>query len=352
MLKNQLMLILMMLPALCQAIVIRHDRPDRDYRTSHADYPYVARFDDGAGVLIGRQWLLTAAHVAQLHSQGGLRHAVLNGTRHEIDRVVLHPDWVLGGPHDVALVRLAAPTERVEPVGIYQGDDEAGKTVQFVGWGDTGNGREGVTAQDGHMRAAQNKVERVDDLHVFFAFDAPPDGLDLEGVSGPGDSGGPALIEEHGKIWTLGVSAFADGEPGRYGVVEIYPRVSRYAEWIRQTMANPPTPDTPTFPDSDLGKVADGFFRAYHRGEDAYVEFMQNHSSPAFLQKRPENRLRKTFRTLQSEHFGKIEIADIQAAGSGNLIVFVRSQLGPAGQFEFELDGDGLLGSIQVARLD
>jgi secreted trypsin-like serine protease len=77
----------------------------------------------------------------------------------------------------------------------------------------------------------------------------------LEGISGPGDSGGPAFITVNGKPCIAGVSSNQrielsgpppkDGSPGgngedvqgRYGVTEVYTRVSKYVSWIRQTMS-------------------------------------------------------------------------------------------------------------------
>jgi secreted trypsin-like serine protease len=76
-------------------------------------------------------------------------------------------------------------------------------------------------------------VERL----LVFRFDAPPGGTDLEGISGPGDSGGPALIERDGRWQVIGVSsgqdANATSREGVYGVTEYYTRVSSYLSWLR-----------------------------------------------------------------------------------------------------------------------
>jgi len=61
----------------------------------------------------------------------------------------------------------------------------------------------------------------------------------MEGISGPGDSGGPAFLKYKGQLCIAAVSSSQDdgglGE-GRYGVRELYPRVSHYRGWLRQVM--------------------------------------------------------------------------------------------------------------------
>jgi secreted trypsin-like serine protease len=69
-------------------------------------------------------------------------------------------------------------------------------------------------------------------------FDAPPGGTQYEGVGGPGDSGGPALLQDGGKTWLVGISsASMNGRPGQYGVTDVYTRVSSYAQWIDRVIA-------------------------------------------------------------------------------------------------------------------
>jgi secreted trypsin-like serine protease len=77
-----------------------------------------------------------------------------------------------------------------------------------------------------------------------FRFDAPGDAgtTALEGISGEGDSGGPAYFERDRVVYVVGVSSGqdprpADGHVGHYGVLEYYPRVSAYADWIHSTMS-------------------------------------------------------------------------------------------------------------------
>lgn len=270
-----------------QAIVIRHDQSDAKYKTDESTYPAVVRFEDGAGVLVGSQWVLTAAHVASLFQAGYIKTARFAGKSVPIADVTIHPEWTMGGPHDVALVRLKHAVTDVVPVKLYQGADEQNKTVRFVGWGDTGNGRTGVATQDGVMRFADNVVNEVDEAHLYFKFDRPPDALELEGVSGPGDSGGPALLEVDGVTYTLGVSAMADGPPGKYGVTEIYPRISQYHSWLHSVMT---PPDDKTDEKAAIRQAGLDWTRYYQAGDldglmTLYVEdaVVALHGQPALF---------------------------------------------------------------------
>src|SRR4029453_15926668 len=102
-----------------------------------------------------------------------------------------------------------------------------------VGFGDFGTPRMKLSRTDGRRRAASNIVVDAGPRRLFMKFDEPPDGTYLEGVGGPGDSGGPALIEIGGHWQVAGISsASMDGKPGQYGVTDVYTRVSSYVDWI------------------------------------------------------------------------------------------------------------------------
>jgi len=222
------------------AIIIRHDRPDERYRALGARFPAVGSVGRaGAGTLIAPQWVLTAAHVAA----GMRKDATITfaGIEYAIERIVVHPRWREMGPADIALVKLTRPVADVRPIAIYHGRDEAGKTIVFVGNGGTGTGLTGPQRpEDGVTRGATNVVDSADDDWLYFTFDEPPSGTDLEGISGPGDSGGPAILETPDSTTIVGVSVY--GRPGTrgrgtYGALEGYTRVSSHAEWIQGVLA-------------------------------------------------------------------------------------------------------------------
>ncbi|MEW6207324.1 MAG: trypsin-like serine protease [Acidobacteriota bacterium] len=222
-----------------QAIIIRHDRDDARYLELGSRYKAVCFIGrDGEGTLIAPLWVLTAAHVAAGIPKNSM--IVTLDREYRIEKIIIHPDWRDGGPHDLALIRLREPVSGIEPVSIYTATDEVGKIVTFVGRGDTGTGLTGPRVMDRKKRGATNKIESADERWLYFTFDDPRTATDLEGISGPGDSGGPALLEKDGKLYTLGVSVW--GRPGKngrgtYGAREGYTRVSRYAQWIEQQTA-------------------------------------------------------------------------------------------------------------------
>ena len=98
---------------------------------------------------------------------------------------------------------------------------------------------EGHIVKDRQLRGAQNRVDGIVDEYLLFTFDAPDsdNALPLEGISGPGDSGGPALWFSDGQPYILGVSSHQGGHgpeqtQGVYGVLEYYTRVSAHRDWI------------------------------------------------------------------------------------------------------------------------
>jgi len=151
------------------------------------------------------------------------------------------------GPNDIGLIKLATPVKEIVPIPVYKDADEVGKQVIFVGRGGTGTGLTGPIHEDRQKRGATNTVESVEREWLHFTFHEPAAATDLEGISGPGDSGGPAFIQKSGKTYVAGLSVW--GQPGKngrgtYGAQEGYTRVSSYSGWIRDTLSGktPPLP--------------------------------------------------------------------------------------------------------------
>jgi secreted trypsin-like serine protease len=230
-------------------IIIRHDRPDEAYRAlgeRFADVNAVVtgradgRVYRGQGTLIGPTWILTAAHVVR---RDGDYEVQVDGRSYRVARIVLHPLFSLeAAVHDIALLELAEPVQSDRYAQLYRGADEAGLGVIKIGTGGFGDGVTGFREQERVLRGATNRVAVVDEWRLEFVFDAPGSEhvTELEGIAGPGDSGNAALIESGGRILIVGVGSHQRGSgdtQGKYGVTEVYERVSAYADWIDQVIS-------------------------------------------------------------------------------------------------------------------
>lgn len=232
------------LPFFTRAIVIRHDVPDEKYSAKPSDFPPLATlYSIGVhGTLIDPQWVVTAAHaVFCMNPEQKLKvgtELVSVANRYS------HPSYTLGGIHDIALIKLKNPVVSVKPATLFSSKTEKGMITWFIGAGGTGTGIQGETIgykeNKGKLRQAQNKILDTTEADIVFKFEKGAKGLPLEGVSGNGDSGGPAYIRRGDEYILLGISSRADSPDhnvGEYGVTELYTRISSYENWIKQIIS-------------------------------------------------------------------------------------------------------------------
>ncbi len=194
---------------------------------------------NGMGTLIRPDWVVSAAHIA---AEIPLNEAIeIGGRAIAIQQIVLHPHFqnaTLNKPfaeNDIALIQLKQPIKSVSPLPLYRSQDEQQQQTVLMGRGDFGNGLTGPDQVDGKLRMATNRVEKVEPQWLLLKFDAPPESTELEGIAGPGDSGGPALLAVKTGWALAGVrSTQASGRLGEgyYGVWEYYTRISHYLNWI------------------------------------------------------------------------------------------------------------------------
>jgi len=241
-------------PSPAHAVLIRDDRPDASYQALAKPYAGPLGSVGGAvGTLIADRWVLTAGHVATNISPFS-RSFRIGSERVPIAEVFLYPGWGRQANAagravadsmipDLALIRLARPVPGVRPARLHRKPDERGKKIVVIGNGLTGTGKTGPNNEDGVMRAATNVIDEAEDCYVAFSFSAPGDSgvTDLEGIGGPGDSGGPALVIVGTTPEIVGVSSINHTGPAagssQYGSTEVYARVSTSLAWIDETLA-------------------------------------------------------------------------------------------------------------------
>jgi hypothetical protein len=225
---------------------------------------------EASGIWIGNDaghaYLLTSAHIFEIPPavdtyvvrapDGKILHA---------DKVWMHPQW--GGDfdtrtgHDLVILRLAEPLHTAgPPPALYDGDDEAGQLITFVGFGSRGIGSTGEEARfyrGSDKAAAQGVVDQVVDLLSPLPADADggnylgvwlprADGslanpyggsrtpaTPLVGLLGSGDSGGGAWMSLGASWVVVGVNSNGSGNAS-YGDTSWFTRVSAQKAWIQK----------------------------------------------------------------------------------------------------------------------
>jgi len=354
-------------PAPARAVLIRHDRPDTNYKALAKTYSGPLGNVAGAmGTLIADRWVLTAAHVATNISPFSKSFWI--GSEHvPIADVYLYPGWGRqqdAAGHavtdskiaDLALIRLSRPVQGVRPARLHRKANERGMKIVVIGNGLTGTGGTGPNNEDGVMRAATNVIDEAEDRTISFSFSAPGDSgvTDLEGIGGPGDSGGPALAIIGGTTEILGVSSInhtgAANGSSQYGSTEVYARVSTSLAWIDQTLAGRSQPmvwpDTvhsvaKGWPDSPGGRLARRWLDAYNsRDSLALVAFEREFRADSLLAKKPAEARAASWRNLYGT-WGRLEPSQwVDTPGSPFKVLVHAGGPDQWMRFEFTLEAD------------
>ncbi|MGB1042225.1 MAG: trypsin-like serine protease [Tenacibaculum sp.] len=226
-------------------MLTRHDKDDAEFiKLAEKFEKYICHLNlpDCEGTIIADQWAISAAHcveaIAKKFNNGRKHFVIINDVEIEVDKVILYKEWDEKRA-DIALLHLKSKPNNTLKAKLYIENDEVDKLIYMLGRGDKGNGLIGVNGNDGKQRGATNRIETATKNWITWTFDHPDTKTkyltEYEGISGPGDSGGPAFIIKNDTVYLAGVSAWQDtkgGEEGLYGVVEHYTRVSQYIQWI------------------------------------------------------------------------------------------------------------------------
>ncbi|KAM4545848.1 enteropeptidase [Odontesthes bonariensis] len=204
--------------------------------------------------LIGRDWLLTAAHcvygknvhlqfwsaILGLHAQSDQNSEDVQTRR--VDRVFIHRAYDRRTKQaDIAMMHLQQPitySQWVQPVCLPAENQSfpAGKKCFISGWGREAEGGSSPNIlQEAELPlVAHHECQRLLPEYTFtssmLCAGYPEGGVD----SCQGDSGGPLMSLEDGRWTQIGVTSFGVGcgRPQRPGA---YARVSAFVSWIAQT---------------------------------------------------------------------------------------------------------------------
>ena len=215
------------------------------------NYPWMVSIQRGfhfcGGVLIGKDWVLTAAHCLDNKEAGdltlyiGLDHLSLpaSGEVRKAEWFLIHPDYNDRLFYsDIAIIKLDRSSTK-KPISILSRDAtldlQQNEQLKVLGWGVTDSGEISrqlqeveVSYQSDPICAATYAINGID--HYWqrsFCAGEVSGGKD----SCQGDSGGPIIVKAQDEWALTGLVSWGSGcaEPGLYGV---YTEVSSMSEWI------------------------------------------------------------------------------------------------------------------------
>lgn len=217
----------------------------------------------GSGTLISSEWMLTAAHNVDIMDSMTF---TIGGSTYTADSWTYHSSWIdkyhLDKGYDIAVVHLSSSVTNVDAATMYDGltIDLLGETATYVGFGNTGLGSTGETADSyGTKHAVQNVLDKTlnqlsgysnASSSVFLSdFDELGDASEsrmgsalpvvYEGLIASGDSGGGVFVEIGGVTYLVGVNSFGSADDGNinsdYGDFSGATSVPAFYDWVMDT---------------------------------------------------------------------------------------------------------------------
>lgn len=245
----------------CFSIVTKHDVPKEKYLAKSVPEFLIDMPGEGHGVLIKPNWIVTVAHLIFSDYTG--KEILIHGQKFKIEKVIVHsndkkPDSSLyegdakplmdfmKTTNDIALIKLTENVSHAQPIALYMDSDELGKEITAFGRGSTGDGVQGSvfeTKRQKVLRIMSNRVDIAEGNWVSITLDSDENALELEGIDGSGDSGGPLIIKNNGNQYLAGLFSwdYVEGDlksfkHGLYGGKSYQVRISSYANWINQVV--------------------------------------------------------------------------------------------------------------------
>ncbi|XP_058805922.1 trypsin-like [Phymastichus coffea] len=218
------------------------------------DYPYQANLIDygsdertykepicGASI-ISSQWLVTAGHCLvdkpkeELKVRTGATYRYNDGKEHEIDEMIIHPDferYYYTISNDIALIKLTEPIEVnsvQKPILLPTSFDKPvpGKKLTITGFGREGMNDDGKTPQ---LKVAKLTIVSLGKCRELYYFDPVTDNVLCAGTDAAstcnGDSGGPAVM--HGRLAGIVSSGFLCST---IDIPATFTNINKYINWI------------------------------------------------------------------------------------------------------------------------